>query len=159
MLRASDDDVMLGSVVGAILIDLGAARYLDQDDAHRTLAPSRYADPTNTSPTLKPMGTLGYFSPEQLAGLAPLSCASDVFSLGVVMLQCLLGRHPTGYDQSALSEGIQASGGRLGVSAGLLCALDKMLSARPTFRPNPAELSRCFESLRQTKQAAFDMGA
>ena len=155
MLRASDDDVMLGSVVGAILIDLGAARYLDQDDAHRTLAPSRYADPTNTSPTLKPMGTLGYFSPEQLAGLAPLSCASDVFSLGVVMLQCLLGRHPTDYDQHALADGIRASGGRFAASASLLSALDKMLSPRPTSRSSPDELRRLFQSLWRTKQEAF----
>jgi serine/threonine protein kinase len=159
MVRNTGGYMMLGSVYSAVLIDLGGARYLSQEDTRATLRPSRHFGQNDTAAALKPFGTPGYFSPEQIRGTTALSCASDVFSLGVVMLQCLLGRHPTGYDQSALSEGIQASGGRLGVSAGLLCALDKMLSARPTFRPNPAELSRCFESLRQTKQAAFDMGA
>jgi serine/threonine protein kinase len=102
---------------------------------------------------------LGYFSPEQIKGTKALSCASDVFSLGVVMLQCLLGQHPTDYDQYALLDGIRASGGRLAANVGLLCALDMMLSPLPTFRPNPAELSHRFQSLRQTMQAEFVKGA
>jgi serine/threonine-protein kinase len=159
MVRNTAGHMMPGSVYSAVLIDLGGARYLSQEDSRVTLRPSRYFGKDDTAAARKPFGTLGYFSPEQIRGTTALSCASDVFSLGVVMLQCLLGRHPTGYDQSVLSDGIQASGGRLGVSAGLLCALDKMLSAHPTFRPNPAELSRRFQSLLQTKQAAFAIGA
>ena len=158
MIRSSDDYMMLGSVASAVLIDLGVARYLDQDNARAMLRPLRYLNQDDTA-ALKPLGTWGYFSPEQIRGVTALSCASDVFSLGVVMLQCLMGRHPTDYDQSALADGIRASGGRLAASVGLLCILDRMLSARPTSRPNPAELSRRFQSLWQTMQAGFAMGA
>ena len=158
MLRNSDGHIMVGSVDSAVLIDLGAARYLDQHNT-RTLRPSRYLDQHDRRAAFRPFGTWGYFSPEQIKGETALSCASDVFSLGVVMLQCLLGRHPTDYDQRALADGIRASGGRLAASAGLLSVLDGMLSARPTSRPNPAELSRRFQSLRQTIQAEYAMVA
>jgi hypothetical protein len=69
------------------------------------------------------------------------------------MLQCLIGRHPTEYDQRALSEGLRASSVRMPVSVGLVSALDKMLSARPTFRPSPAGLSSYFDRLQQSMEA------
>ncbi len=147
-------NIMVGSADSAVLIDLGAAKYLDQVNIV-TLKPLDRRDRRRSGP----LGTLGYFSPEQIRGTKALSCASDVFSLGVVMLQCLLGRHPTNYDQVALLDGIRASGGRLAANVGLLCALDMMLSPLPTFRPNPAELSHRFQSLRQTMQAEFVKGA
>jgi serine/threonine protein kinase len=153
MLRNSDDgDIMFGSVDSAVLIDLGVAKNLDQSNIGTLDRRERRSAP-------RPMGTWGYFSPEQIRGTKALSCASDVFSLGVVMLQCLLGQHPTNYDQAALVDGIRASGGRLAANVGLLCALDMMLSPLPTFRPNPAELSHRFQSLRQTMQAEFAKGA
>jgi serine/threonine protein kinase len=123
MLRNSGANIMGGSADSAVLIDLGAARYLDQGNI-RTLSP---LDPLDRRFAGKPLGALGYFSPEQIRGATALSCASDVFSLGVVMLQCLLGRHPTDYDQAALLDGIRASGSRLAANVGLLCALDTML--------------------------------
>jgi len=147
-------NIMVGSADSAVLIDLGAAKYLDQVNIV-TLKPLDRRDRRRSGP----VGTVGYFSPEQIRGTKALSCASDVFSLGVVMLQCLLGQHPTNYDQAALLDGIRASGGRLAANVGLLCALDMMLSPLPTFRPNPAELSRRFRSLRQTMQAEFAKGA
>ena len=150
MLRNSEDYFMIGSVDSAVLIDLGAARYLGQGNI-RTL---RRLDPSDRRKG-HPMGTLGYFSPEQIRGAKALTCASDVFSLGVVMLQCLLGRHPTNYDQAALADGVRASGGALAASVDLLSALDRMLSPIPESRLNPAELSRRFQNLRQTMQGKF----
>jgi serine/threonine-protein kinase len=155
MVRNTGGYMMLGSVASGVLIDLGGARYLNEEDTRATLRPSRYFDQDDTAAALKPFGTRGYFSPEQIRGTRTLSCASDVFSLGVVMLQCLLGWHPTGHDQNALADGIRAGGGRLGASVGLRCALDKMLSARPTFRPNPAELSRRFQGLQEAMLAGL----
>jgi len=137
-------NIMMRESGGAVLIDLGAARHLAQED---------------TPAAQKPFGTRGYFSPEQAREVRALTCASDVFSLGVVMLQCLMGRHPTDYHQSGLLEGLRASGGRLAVNVNLLGRLDKMLSGRPTFRPNPAELSRYFQTLLQKMEADFARGA
>jgi eukaryotic-like serine/threonine-protein kinase len=154
MLRNADGYFMVGSVDNAVLIDLGAARYLDQGNI-RSLRP---LDPDDRR-SRKPLGTLGYFSPEQIRGAKALSCASDVFSLGVVMLQCLIGRHPTNYNQTELAEGIQASGSGVAARADLLAALDRMLSPVPELRPNPAKLSQGFQTLRRTIQAEFDKGA
>jgi serine/threonine protein kinase len=147
MLRNSGGHMMFGSADSAVLIDLGAAKYLDQGNISTLRPPDR--DDRRRS-ARRTIGTWGYFSPEQIRGTKALSCASDVFSLGVVMLQCLLGRHPTDSDQTALADGIRASGGRLAASVGLLCTLDMMLSPLPAFRPKPAELSRRFQSLLQT---------
>jgi serine/threonine protein kinase len=158
MLRNADGNVMVGSVASAVLIDFAGARHLDQHTT-RSLRPSRHSDPPDRRAIFNPFGTRGYFSPEQIRGTEALSCASDVFSLGVVMLQCLLGRHPTDYDQEALADGVRASGGRLAASAGLLYALDKMMLSLPASRPNPVELSRRFQGLRQTMQAEFAKGS
>ena len=152
MLRNASGHIKFGAVDSAVLIDLGVARNLDQGNI-------RNLDRDDRRSAGRAIGTWGYFSPEQIKGTKALSCASDVFSLGVVMLQCLLGQHPTDSDQNALAEGIRASGGRVAANVGLLCALDMMLSPLPTFRPNPAELSRRFQSLRQTMQEEFAEGA
>ncbi len=136
-------NIMLRDSGRSVLIDLGAARHMEQD---------------NSPAARRPFGTRGYLSPEQARGTRDLSCASDVFSLGIVMLQCLTGRHPTDGSQSALAEGIRASALRLPVSVHLIGDLDKMLSARPTFRPSPAGLSSHFQHLQQTIEAQCAAG-
>ena len=130
-------NIMLKKSGGAVLIDLGAARHLEQD---------------NSPAARTPMGTVGYLSPEQARGVAGLSCASDVFSLGVVMLQALLGRHPTDFHHSPLVSGIRASEFRVGATAGLLAMLDKMLSVDPKFRPTPFSLNSYFQRILQKKE-------
>ena len=81
MLRGTGGYMMLGSVDSAVLIDLGGARYLNQEDTRATLRPSRFLDQDDTADALKPFATWGYFSPEQTRGTRTLSCASDIFSL------------------------------------------------------------------------------
>ncbi len=154
MLRSSSGYIMTGSVMQAVLIDLGAATYLDLD-IERSLRP-RHLEPGSGSPTHESMGTRGYFSPEQYSGIRTLTCASDIFSLGVVLTQCLIGRHPTNRDQDALAKGIRASKLKPSASRGLRHALDEMLQQHPASRPQPAELSRRFETLRMT--IVSDMG-
>ena len=66
-----------GRVVRAKLADFGIARLFDA--AHRT--------ETGTV-----VGTAGYLSPEQASGL-PVGPAADVYSLGLVLLECLTGTH------------------------------------------------------------------
>lgn len=147
-------NIMLRDSGGAILIDLGAARYL-LEPTRKPFRPLSSYSPEQPSS----LGTLGYFSPEQARGEKGLSCASDIFSLGVVLLQSVQGWHPTNYDQSALAEGIRASERKLPLSAGLLSALDQMLLARAASRPNPARLSAYFETLRQRMEDEFARGA
>jgi eukaryotic-like serine/threonine-protein kinase len=131
-------NIMLKQSGHAVLIDMGAARYLEQD---------------NSPAARRPFGTEGYLSPEQAKSTKALSSASDVFSLGVVLLECLLGRHPTDHHQTAIEEGILASRYKIPVSTGLLCTLDKMLSVKPVFRPTPIGLSASFERMRQVMEA------
>lgn len=130
-------NIMVRDSGGAVLIDLGAARDSQHD---------------NTMAARRPFGTRGYFSPEQARG-EPVSCASDVFSLGIVMLECLLGRHPTASLQSDLDEGFRATSFKLGARTDLLNMLDRMLSQRPAFRPIPEDLSRYFQKLQQRMEA------
>jgi serine/threonine protein kinase len=137
-------NIMLRDSGGAVLIDLGAARHIRQD---------------NSPAARRPYGTLGYISPEQARAESGLTCASDIFSLGIVMLQSLVGRHPTDYHQGPLADGIRASGSKLAVSYGLLCALDQMLSVRVSFRPTPAELSSRFQRLLEILEEEYARNA
>lgn len=71
----------------ACLIDLGIARHIEQ---------------TPLTATGYTWGTLGYMSPEQYSASKQLTYKSDLFSLGVVVIECGLGRHPTNRNQNQL---------------------------------------------------------
>jgi len=140
-------NIMLRDSGQAVLIDLGVLRFFGEDGATRPLRPIGYFSPGN-------WGTVGYLSPEQARG-EKLSCASDIFSLGVVMVECLVGWHPTKGDQSALANGIRASELRLDVSAGLLSVLEKMLLPVPRSRGKVTKLSSYFQALQQRMDGEF----
>jgi eukaryotic-like serine/threonine-protein kinase len=148
-------NIMLRDSGGAVLIDLGIASFLEEDAAPRPLRPVAYFSPGQ----VRHWGTSGYMSPEQARGQRPLSCASDIFSLGVAMLESIQGWHPTNHDQSALADGIRASERRLTVSAGLLSTLDTMLLARPRSRGRVADLSGYFQMLQEKMEEEFARGA
>lgn len=71
----------------ACVIDLGLARHSD-------LTPV-------TAPGVS-WGTQGYLSPEQADGVGNLTSKSDVFALGILLVQCALGHHPSGGSQVRL---------------------------------------------------------
>jgi len=118
------DNIILTALGRAVLIDLGVAR-------HTSL--------TSLTTVGKTWGTEGYLSPEQAQGRRALTCKSDVFALGIVAQESLLGRHPTGRRQTPL---VAAGGPKTGpLIAGLPLAftvfLDKMVSRDTALRPMP----------------------
>lgn len=108
----------------AVLIDLGVARHLAQ--------PSLTAYGAT-------WGTVGYMSPEQCRTERNLTCKSDMFSLGVVLLEALGGAHPTSRDQNRLVSGTVPRATTINplVPGGFATLLDSLLSVRAAFRPDP----------------------
>ena len=87
-------------------------------------------------------------SPEHSKAMRQLSCKSDIFSLGIMLQQCITGRHPTGFDQNKLRFG--------GVLTASLCSnvpvelariIDSMVANRPEIRPGPGEATSAFDAL------------
>ena len=147
-------NIMLRESGGAVLIDLGILRFFEERSGTRDLRPVSHFSPSMA----RPWGTVGYLSPEQGRG-ENLSCASDIFSLGVVLLECLLGRHPTNGDQGALADGIQVSDLRLDVSSAFFAVLEKMLLPIPRERGRIAKLSRYFQMLQESHEEKFARSA
>jgi eukaryotic-like serine/threonine-protein kinase len=70
----------------ACVIDLGVARHIGM----------------TTLTVIGTYGTLGYLSPEQFRAAKQLTSKSDVFALGIVAVECAMGKHPTRRDQALL---------------------------------------------------------
>ncbi|MCA9213118.1 MAG: serine/threonine protein kinase, partial [Planctomycetales bacterium] len=77
-----------------VLIDFGIAKLLDSPDGHGEV---------ELTQTEGRAFTPGYASPEQVSG-KPLTTASDVYSLGVVLYEVLTGHKPYKLDRSSVSD-------------------------------------------------------
>lgn len=111
----------------AVLIDLGIARHLTQGTI--TAAGTAW-------------GTPGFMSPEQCAGEKLLTCASDVYALGITLLCGLLGQHPFNGDQRAMvATTPNLSQMAAAHPAGLVALLQQMISPRAAFRPLPSKVA------------------
>ncbi|MEK6406865.1 MAG: protein kinase [Acidobacteriota bacterium] len=85
---------ILVTVDGSVkLLDFGIAKLLDADPAYTTSA---------TTAGL-PLMTPEYASPEQIRG-EPVSTASDVYSLGIVLYELLTGHYPYRFKDRSLPE-------------------------------------------------------
>jgi serine/threonine protein kinase len=126
-------NIMMRTSGGAVLIDLGVAKYIDQ---------TPLTAPGST------WGTAGYMSPEQLLGLE-LTCQSDIFSLGITLQHALAGRHPSNLDQQRLVR----AGGPMTASVApaapalLAAVIDRMVSRRPAHRPSLRALVDYFDEV------------
>lgn len=76
------------------LLDFGIAKILDPDLASATLEPTA---------TMMRMMTPEYASPEQVSGL-PITFASDIYSLGVLLYELLTGHRPYRFKSRASHE-------------------------------------------------------
>ncbi|MET3769956.1 serine/threonine protein kinase [Marisediminicola sp. UYEF4] len=117
----------------AKLTDFGIARIID--DTHLTAAGSV-------------IGTVGYLSPEQALG-APIGPASDVYSLGLVLLECLTGARAFG------GTGVEAIAARISrdpeipasLSQPWIEALGRMTRRTPDERATAAEASELLSKI------------
>jgi serine/threonine protein kinase len=126
------DNIMLRADGRAILVDLGIARYMDME---------------SLTTAGKTWGTVGYFSPEQFRAVRALTCKSDVFALGVVVQECLLGRHPTARRQPQLADGGPATAALRPALPAEFCAfVDRMVHRDPVRRPAPSEVVAAMQS-------------
>ncbi|WP_420645422.1 serine/threonine-protein kinase [Candidatus Leptofilum sp.] len=114
----------------AMVIDLGLARHLDESSI------------TQFGAT---WGTIGYLSPEQFRTTRQLTCKSDIFALGVIILECALGRHPTSKNQQVLeATGFHEQLPELMSDWTNVKIIKNMLHPRPTARPKPEEIIKAF---------------
>ena len=79
------------------LLDFGIARLLESG-----------GDTTPITGTQDAVFTYQYAAPEQITG-DPVSTATDVYSLGVVLYQLLAGQHPTGEDAESPADHLRAT--------------------------------------------------
>lgn len=120
------ENILIHADGRACVIDLGVARHLDE---------------TSLTAYGFTWGTRGYMSPEQARAVRQLTCKSDLFALGVILVETALGRHPTGRDQmrllaSGLHDGLPA--GARGCSHGHL--MRSLLEPKPHQRPLPQSI-------------------
>lgn len=119
-------NIMLRPNGHAVVIDLGVARHTDR---------------TSLTPMNQTLGTLGYLSPEQARAVRTLSCKSDIFALGIVAQQALLGRHPTNRDQSLVMQGLSGTfAWAPGTPVEFWRTIDSMLNAHAPRRPLPRSI-------------------
>jgi serine/threonine-protein kinase len=81
------------------LLDFGIAKLLEHEDRR-----AEASDITRGGGALTP----DYAAPEQLRG-EPVTTATDVYALGVLMFHLLVGRHPTGTGSATPAELMQAT--------------------------------------------------
>jgi serine/threonine-protein kinase len=134
-----------------ILLNDGCAKIIDFGLA---------ADPDSTVDSL-PKGTVRYMSPEQRRA-GPLTPATDVFSLGVVLFELSTGVHPfasaaDGETTLSVIQAIAECGCNASFASGvpvppeLEPLLRSILQEQPERRPSAAEVARRLATLSEQK--------
>ena len=119
-------NILIMSDGQACVIDLGVARHIDR---------------TSLTATGYTWGTRGYMSPEQARAAKQLTCKSDIFALGVIAVECALGRHPTRNDQERLFSMQLHENLPSQISSWEFAPLiADMLHPHPTRRPSPEQI-------------------
>ncbi|WP_437725596.1 protein kinase domain-containing protein [Sorangium sp. So ce861] len=139
------------------VIDFGVAKLLrdDPDDGE-----------TNLTKAGTPIGTVGYAAPEQGFGSRDVDWSADVWSLGVVTVECLTGARPVpgctweSYLEASLRRCALASEG-LDPATPLEVRhlIDRMLASQRTERPDMREAFELLRRYSSTPDAAFALPA
>ncbi len=128
-------NVLLTETGAAKLADFGVARLMAEQ-----------SDLTNAGHVI---GTAAYLAPEQARGL-PVTGASDVYALGLVLLEALTGRRayagtPT---EAAVARLHQSPVIPVSLGAGWVQLLDAMTSFDPAQRPGALEVAARLDAIR-----------
>lgn len=114
---------------GLRVIDFGIVRAIDSQAGDTTL-------------TTVPVGSPAYMSPEQ-AKAQPVTAASDMFSLGVLLTVACTGRNPfhvTGDLVATLRNIVEAQPDLSTVPLRLRAIVERCLAKNPAHRPTPAQV-------------------
>jgi hypothetical protein len=115
---------------------------------------------TRITNTGGPLGTPGYMSPEQEMGEGEIDGRSDLFSLGAVMFECLVGEPPPPRTPSGL---VRMEGSSLRLDSGTQKAaafvpanwrtvIDKVMSVQPADRyPDARAFASALRALREDR--------
>jgi serine/threonine protein kinase len=143
-----------GPRLQVVLLDFGLASV-------SALRHKRRRDPS----LVRVLGTLPYVSPEQVRGEPP-SARSDLYALGAVLYECLVGRPPFTGDPSAMLEAVASATPdrpglvRAGVPSELESLIMSMLAKQPARRPsNAREVAELLEPYADDTTATALLGA
>lgn len=125
------DNILITNDNRACVIDLGVARHIEM---------------TPLTATGFTWGTAGYMSPEQTQAVKQLTCKSDIFALGVILVECGMGRHPSLNDQMRLlSMNLHENLPFEMAKWGHIELISRMLNPKPTKRPLPREINNAMK--------------
>ncbi|MCG2622821.1 serine/threonine protein kinase [Arthrobacter sp. I2-34] len=133
------------------------ARYFDDDGPRPKLADfgiAKTMDAVQLAYADTSLGTAGYLSPEQVTG-ADVGPASDVYSLGLVLLQCLTGRveYPGPAMESALARLARPPGIPASLDPHMAGLLEAMTATEPRRRPDCLEAARTLRRIAGRDEA------
>jgi hypothetical protein len=97
------------------------------------------------------VGTAAYMSPEQARG-EPLTVASDLYTLGILLHELFLGVSPYGEERPLRARLLQVASGETeparGLDPELMNLVESLKRLQPEARPAAAEAARCLHALR-----------
>jgi len=129
-------NVIISPQGNPVLLDLGTARRIDGG---------------HSGPPEALAGTRAYMAPEVLLGSAP-SAASDIWAIGIVIVELLTGRLPEVRTPDVLDEEIAS----LHISPAFADALRAALMENPERRPSAQELRRRLEATEEYRRRDGD---
>ncbi|MFC4330571.1 protein kinase [Streptomyces andamanensis] len=136
---------------GVVHRDLKPANVLMAEDGPRVIdfGISRAAESHHTlTETGQVIGTPPFMSPEQFTDARTVGPASDIFSLGALLVYCVTGRGPFDADSPYLTgyRVVHNQPALDGVTGPVRAVLERCLAKEPADRPGPDELAREFAS-------------